>query len=126
MNRWGAWPSSRRVWEWRKQYGNTIVDQYKRLGASADYADERFTLDEGYAGAVAKVFVDLYDQGLIYRDNYMVNWDPGSRSAITTSRSKSARCRTPCTTSPTQSRAAARSSSPPSARRRCWLTSRSR
>jgi valyl-tRNA synthetase len=71
-----------RVWEWRKQYGSTIVEQYKRLGASADYPDERFTLDESYAGAVAKVFVDLYGDGLIYRDNYMVNWDPGSRSAI--------------------------------------------
>ncbi len=73
---------TRRVWEWRAQYGGTIVEQYKRLGASADYDDERFTLDEGYAAAVGVVFVALYEQGLIYRDNYMVNWDPGSRSAI--------------------------------------------
>jgi valyl-tRNA synthetase len=71
-----------RVWRWREQYGRTIIDQYKRLGASCDYAEERFTLDEGYARAVLKVFVTLYEKGLIYRDNYMVNWDPGSRSAI--------------------------------------------
>src|SRR6185437_8286549 len=50
--------------------------------ASCDYAEERFTLDEAYVRAVLKVFVALYEKGLIYRDNYMVNWDPGSRSAI--------------------------------------------
>src|SRR3954463_13417602 len=71
-----------RVWRWREQYGGTIIDQYKRLGASCDYAEERFTLDEAYARAVLTVFVALYEKGLIYRDNYMVNWDPGSRSAI--------------------------------------------
>ena len=72
----------RRTWEWREQYGGTIIEQYKRLGASCDYSEERFTLDSAYALAVQKVFVDLYAKGLIYRDNYMVNWDPGSRSAI--------------------------------------------
>ena len=71
-----------RVWRWRKQYGGTIIEQYKRLGASCDYEEERFTLDENYVRAVLKVFVALYEKGLIYRDNYMVNWDPGSRSAI--------------------------------------------
>jgi valyl-tRNA synthetase len=71
-----------RVWGWREQYGGTIVEQYRRLGASCDYEDERFTLDDAYVHAVMKVFVDLYDKGLIYRDNYMVNWDPGSHSAI--------------------------------------------
>src|SRR5215475_4238725 len=71
-----------RVWRWREQYGSTIIDQFKRLGASCDYAEERFTLDENYVRAVLKVFVELYDKGLIYRDNYMVNWDPGSGSAI--------------------------------------------
>ena len=71
-----------RVWQWREQYGNTIVGQFQRLGASLDYDDERFTLDERYVEAVQKVFVELYEKGLIYRDNYMVNWDPGSRSAI--------------------------------------------
>jgi valyl-tRNA synthetase len=71
-----------RVWEWRAHYGGTIVEQFKRLGASCDYSEERFTLDDDYARAVAKVFVDLYEKGWIYRDRYIVNWDPGSRSAI--------------------------------------------
>ncbi|MEO6858258.1 MAG: valine--tRNA ligase [Solirubrobacteraceae bacterium] len=71
-----------RVWEWRQQYGGTIIEQLKRLGASADYAEERFTLDEAYAEAVLKVFVSLYEKGYIYRDRYMVNWDPGTGSAI--------------------------------------------
>jgi valyl-tRNA synthetase len=71
-----------RVWEWRRRYGSTIVEQFKRLGCSCDYDDERFTMDEAYARAVAYVFVSLYEKGLIYRDNYMVNWDPGTRSAI--------------------------------------------
>jgi valyl-tRNA synthetase len=71
-----------RVWAWREQYGGSIIEQLKRLGASADYETERFTLDEGYAKAVLKVFVSLYEKGYIYRDRYMVNWDPGSGSAI--------------------------------------------
>ena len=71
-----------RVWRWREEYGSTIVEQYKRLGASCDYERERFTLDDGYVRAVQRVFVALYEKGYIYRDNYMVNWDPGLRSAI--------------------------------------------
>jgi valyl-tRNA synthetase len=71
-----------RTWEWREEFGGTIIEQYKRLGASLDYDEERFTLDDGYVEAVLKVFVDLYNKGWIYRDNYMVNWDPGSGSAI--------------------------------------------
>ncbi|MDX6720919.1 MAG: valyl-tRNA synthetase, partial [Solirubrobacteraceae bacterium] len=71
-----------RVWAWREEHGGQIIDQFKRLGATLDYEDERFTMDERYAAAVGKVFVELYEQGLIYRDNYMVNWDPGLRSAI--------------------------------------------
>src|SRR3954467_3883223 len=71
-----------RVWEWRREYGSTIVEQFKRLGCSCDYDDERFTMDDAYARAVAHVFVALYEKRLIYRDNYMVNWDPGTRSAI--------------------------------------------
>ena len=71
-----------RVWEWREEHGGQIIEQFKRLGATLDYTDERFTMDERYAEAVLKVFVELYEQGLIYRDNYMVNWDPGLRSAI--------------------------------------------
>ena len=71
-----------RVWEWKEQYGSRIVEQYKRLGASCDYERERFTLDDGYVRAVYRVFKQLFDKGYIYRDNYMVNWDPGSHSAI--------------------------------------------
>src|ERR1700744_1661598 len=71
-----------RVWQWRAQYGGTIIEQLKRLGASADYDTERFTLDDDYVQAVLKVFVSLYDKGYIYRDRYMVNWDPGTGSAI--------------------------------------------
>src|SRR5919205_804172 len=71
-----------RVWAWRAPYGGQIIEQLQRLRAACDYADERFTLDERYVRAVLKVFVDLYDKGFIYRDNYMVNWDPGTRSAI--------------------------------------------
>ncbi len=71
-----------RAWEWRRKYGSQIIEQLKRLGASCDYDRERFTLDEGYVRAVYKVFVALYEKGYIYRDNYMVNWDVGSRSVI--------------------------------------------
>ena len=71
-----------RVWAWKEEYGSRIVEQYKRLGASCDYERERFTLDEGYVRAVHRVFKQLYDKGYIYRDHYLVNWDPGSRSAI--------------------------------------------
>src|SRR3954467_4625706 len=72
----------KRVWRWREEYGGIIFAQFQRLGASLDYEEERFTLDPGYVRAVLKVFVDLYHKGLIYRDNRIVNWDPGSRSAI--------------------------------------------
>ncbi len=71
-----------RVWRWREDYGGQIIEQLKRLGASLDYDDERFTLDDRYARAVQDVFVTLYEKGYIYRDRYLVNWDPGSRSAI--------------------------------------------
>ena len=71
-----------RVWKWRHEYGSTIIEQYKRLGASCDYERERFTLDGPYVRAVYRVFVALYEKGYIYRDNYMVNWDPGTHSAI--------------------------------------------
>jgi valyl-tRNA synthetase len=71
-----------RVWEWRERYGGQIIEQFKRLGATLDYDDERFTLDERYVRAVLEVFVALYRKGLIYRDHYLINWDPGTRSAI--------------------------------------------
>ena len=71
-----------RVWEWVEEYGGNITRQFRELGASLDYQDERFTMDPEYVRAVTKVFVHLYEKGLIYRDNYMVNWDPGLRTAI--------------------------------------------
>ncbi len=71
-----------RVWAWRDEYGGTIIGQLRRLGATLDYSRERFTLDDGYARAVQRAFVDLYEKGHIYRDHYMVNWDPGLGSAI--------------------------------------------
>jgi valyl-tRNA synthetase len=71
-----------RVWEWRRHHGSTIREQFQALGASLDYDDERFTMDDEYVRAVTLVFVLLYEKGLIYRDNYLVNWDPGLRTAI--------------------------------------------
>ncbi len=62
------------VWEWRSEYGSAIINQLKRLGASCDWGRERFTMDEGLSRAVRKVFVTLYQQGLIYRGNYIINW----------------------------------------------------
>ena len=62
------------VWKWREKYGSAIINQLKRLGASCDWNRERFTMDEGLSRAVRKVFVELYNAGLIYRDNYIINW----------------------------------------------------
>ncbi|MBB3019782.1 valyl-tRNA synthetase [Microvirga lupini] len=72
----------KRVWEWKEESGGTIVRQLKRLGASCDWSRERFTMDEGLSQAVLKVFVDLYRQGLIYKDKRLVNWDPKFQTAI--------------------------------------------
>ena len=71
-----------RVWEWKEKYGGEIIDQLKRLGASADWTRLRFTMDEGLSRAVRHVFVSLYNDGLIYRDIAMVNWCPHCRTAI--------------------------------------------
>ena len=71
-----------KVWEWKRESGGTIIRQLRQLGASADWARERFTMDEGLSQAVRKVFVDLYRQGLIYRDKRLVNWDPKLHTAI--------------------------------------------
>jgi valyl-tRNA synthetase len=71
-----------RVWQWKAQHSTEIKDQLTRLGASADWSRERFTLDEGLSHAVRYVFVKLYDDGLIYRDLAMVNWCPRCRTAI--------------------------------------------
>jgi valyl-tRNA synthetase len=71
-----------KVWAWKAESGGTIVNQLKRLGASCDWDRERFTMDEGLSKAVIKVFVDLYNEGLIYKDKRLVNWDPEFQSAI--------------------------------------------
>ncbi len=71
-----------RVWEWKAESGGTILNQLKRLGASADWSRERFTMDEGLSEAVRKVFVALYEKGLIYRAKRLVNWHPGLETAI--------------------------------------------
>ena len=65
-----------RVWEWKAESGGTITRQLRSLGASADWARERFTMDEGLSQAVTRVFVELYREGLIYKDQRLVNWDP--------------------------------------------------
>src|SRR5713226_9235364 len=72
----------KRVWAWKEESGGTITRQLRRLGASADWARERFTMDPGLSAAVRKVFVELYKKGLIYRDKRLVNWDPKLHTAI--------------------------------------------
>ena len=72
----------KRVWEWKAQYGDTIKRQMMRLGASCDWSRERFTLDPGLSRAVREVFVRLYEKGLIYRGEYMVNWCPRCHTAL--------------------------------------------
>ena len=72
----------KRVWEWKQEYGSTIVKQIRSLGASCDWARERFTLDEGYHEAVLKVFVALYEKGLIYRGERITNWCPNCLTAL--------------------------------------------
>ena len=70
------------VWKWKAESGGAIVEQLRRLGASADWSRERFTMDEGLSKAVTKVFVELYRQGLIYKDKRLVNWDPRLQTAV--------------------------------------------
>ncbi len=72
----------KRVWEWKETYGGRITDALRQLGSSVDWSRERFTLDEGLSAAVRTVFVRLYEQGLIYRDRYTVNWCPRCHTAI--------------------------------------------
>ena len=71
-----------RVWDWKRQYGGTIVHQQRMLGNSTDWQRERFTFDEGCSKAVAKVFTQLFDEGLIYKGNYIVNWCPRCGTAL--------------------------------------------
>jgi valyl-tRNA synthetase len=72
----------RRVLEWQDKHGGIIIEQLKRLGCSCDWSRQRYTLDDSYAAAVQKVFVDLYDKGLIYRGRRMINWDPAAQTAV--------------------------------------------
>jgi valyl-tRNA synthetase len=71
-----------RAWQWKEESGGTIVNQLRRLGVSVDWSRERFTMDEGLSKAVITAFMRLYEEGLIYRGNYMVNWCPASESAV--------------------------------------------
>ena len=71
-----------RAWDWKAESGGTIVNQLRKLGVSVDWSRERFTMDEGLSNAVLTAFTQLYDEGLIYRGNYMVNWCPASQSAV--------------------------------------------
>jgi len=71
-----------RVWQWKEQYGNTIIYQLKRLGSSCDWRRTRFTMDEGLSEAVLEVFVRLHEKGLIYRGNYIINWCPRCQTAL--------------------------------------------
>lgn len=71
-----------KVWEWKDEYAATIKEQWGKMGLSLDYSRERFTLDEGLSKAVRKVFVDLYKKGWIYRGEFIINWDPAARTAL--------------------------------------------
>ncbi len=70
------------VWAWKEEYASTIRQQWSKMGLSLDYSRERFTLDEGLSDAVKNVFVKLYEKGLIYRGEYIINWDPKARTAL--------------------------------------------
>ena len=72
----------RRVLEWQEKHGGIIIEQLKRLGCSCDWSRQRYTLDNAYAAAVQKAFVDLYNKGLIYRGRRMINWDPAAQTAL--------------------------------------------
>jgi len=72
----------RRVWEWKEKYGGVIINQLKKLGSSCDWGRERFTMDEGLSRAVREVFVHLYEDGLIYRGDYIINWCPRCHTAL--------------------------------------------
>src|SRR5690625_1014835 len=70
------------VWEWKEEYADHIREQWGKLGLSLDYTRERFTLDEGLSDAVQEVFIRLYEKGLIYRGEYIINWDPATKTAL--------------------------------------------
>ena len=78
----GREPFVERVWQWKEESGSTITRQMRRLGASCDWSRERFTMDEGLSRTVTRAFVELYEQGLIYRGKRLVNWDPVLQTAV--------------------------------------------
>jgi valyl-tRNA synthetase len=114
----------KRVWEWKAEYGGTIKRQMIRLGASCDWSRERFTLDPGLSRAVREVFVRLYEKGLIYRGEYMVNWCPRCQTALSDLEVAHEDVRATCGTSATRSTACPAASSPwpPRGRKPCWAT----
>lgn len=71
-----------KVWQWKENYGSTIINQLKRLGAACDWQRERFTMDEGYSRAITEVFVSLYEKDLIYQGHYIINWCPRCQTAL--------------------------------------------
>ncbi|MFT5142483.1 MAG: valyl-tRNA synthetase, partial [Thalassolituus oleivorans] len=71
-----------RVWKWKEEYGGIILQQKRRMGDSADWSKERFTMDDGFSRAVQDVFVKLYEEGLVYRGKYLINWCPVDMTAI--------------------------------------------
>ena len=122
-----------RVWEWKAESGGTIVNQLKRLGASCDWSRERFTMDEGLSKAVLKVFVELYREGLIYKDKRLVNWDPKLLTAISDLEVEQIEIkgslwhlRYPLDGGLDPDDPRPSSSSRPRGRKRCWATPRSR
>jgi hypothetical protein len=117
-----------RVWEWKAESGGTIVNQLRRLGCSPDWPRERFTMDPGLAAAVRKVFVQLYREGLIYRDKRLVNWDPEMHTTISDLEVESRETKGSSGISATRSRArrGASSSSRRPGPRRCSATPGSR
>ena len=70
------------TWKWKEEYAGHIREQWAKLGLGLDYTRERFTLDEGLSKAVHEVFVKLYEKGLIYRGEYIINWDPATKTAF--------------------------------------------
>lgn len=73
---------TKRLWEWKDKYGSTIIDQLKKLGASCDWQRLRFTMDDAYSDSIKEVFIRLYRKGLIYRGNYIINWCPRCKTAL--------------------------------------------
>ena len=110
-----------RAWDWKNRFGSRIVSQLKKLGSSCDWERERFTMDEGCSDAVREVFVRLYDQGLIYRGNRMVNWCPHCNTSISDAEVEYEERPGISGTCSTRSRRPARCWNwPPPAPRPCW------